>query len=131
MKTPRLYADPDCWAFQLQFPDEFASYGCGPGGVGDYLVPDTIHGLRVQNACRIHDWGYRHADAASEDDRKRHDVIFRFNLIRIVDFYTTSKLMKRLRYRRVKTYYDMVRIFGGPAYWEERNTDVLMRTMDF
>ena len=41
----KLFADPDCWKFKEKFSDEFQSYGCGPGGVGDFLVPDTGQGL--------------------------------------------------------------------------------------
>ena len=124
----KLFADPKCWKFKEIYPDEFASYGCGPGGVGDFFVPDTVWGLSIRSACRIHDWGYRHSPGASEDDRHRHDRILKNNALRIVDHHTRWGLLKRLRYRRVQTYYTMVRKFGSPAYWEERNTDIEYRS---
>ena len=116
-----LFADAECWEFKAKFPGEYANYGCGPGGVGDFLVPDTVWGLSIRDACRIHDWGYRHCEEASEEDRKRHDRILRNNSQRIVSAGTKWQWLKKLRYRRVLTYYQMVRGLGGPAYWNERN----------
>jgi hypothetical protein len=120
MKTD-LFADAACWEFKQQHPDAFDSYGCGPGGVGDFLVPDTVWGLSIRGACRVHDWGYRHAEDESEDDRNRHDRILRNNAQRIVEANTKWGWLKTLRRRRVLTYYKMVDSFGGPAYWNERN----------
>lgn len=125
-----LFADAECWIFKRDFPDEFASYGCGPGGLGDFLVPDTVWFLSIRDACRVHDWGYRHCKDASEDDRARHDRILKNNGQRIVDFHTESKFLKKLRYRRVLTYYKMVRSFGSPAYWSERNSSDEMQSVD-
>ena len=119
----KLFADYGCWEFKKKFPDEFKSYGCGPGGVGDFLVPDTVYGLSIRDACRIHDWAYRHSLGDSDEDRKRHDRILMNNSLRIVDAGTKFWIIKKLRYRRCKTYYQMVRAFGGPAYWSERNSD--------
>ena len=121
MKKVELFADAECWEFKWQHPEEFASYGCGPGGIGDFLVPDTVYGLSIRDACRVHDWGYRHCKNASEDDRARHDRILKNNSQRIVDFHTKNWLLKKLRYRRVLTYYYMVKNFGSTAYWSERN----------
>ena len=132
MKTLRLFADPECWEFKKKFPDEFESYGCGPGGEGDFLIPDTVYiTVSIRDACRIHDWGYRHGPGASEDDRKRHDQILKNNALRIVDNKTNWRLMRWLRYRRVQTYYTMVRKFGSPAYWEDRNKDDEVKSVDF
>ena len=122
MKELSLYADAECWEFKWAHPEEFASYGCGPGGIGDFFVPDTVWFLSIRDACRIHDWGYRHCEEASEEDRARHDRILKNNAERIVDFYTKSKKLKKLRYRRVLTYYQMVKNFGSKAYWSERNS---------
>jgi hypothetical protein len=116
-----LFADAACWEFKWAHIDEFMSYGCGPGGFGDFLVPDTVWGLSIRDACRIHDWGYRHCEGASEEERAKHDRILKNNSLRIVDYHTKWSLLKRLRYIRVETYYKMVRAFGAPAYWSERN----------
>jgi hypothetical protein len=118
-----LFADAECWEFKEKFPDEFKSYGCGPGGLGDFLIPDTVWFLSIRDACRIHDWGYRHSPGCSDEDRKRHDRILLNNSLRIVDANTKFRTLKFFRYRRCKTYYHAVRAFGGPAYWSERNPD--------
>lgn len=116
-----LYYPKRCREFIRQFPDEFKNYGCGPGGIGDYFVPDTVYGLSIREACRIHDWCYRHANEASEKNRKQHDVLLKENATRIVFSRGGWNLIVRLRLRRVKIYYKMVRAFGGPAYWSERS----------
>ena len=121
MKELKLFGDPECWKFKEEHPEEFKSFGCGPGGFGDFLVPDTVWGLNITDACRNHDWGYRFAHDCSEEGRARHDRILRNNGIKIVRFHTKNWLLRKLRLRRVQTYYTMVRSFGGPAYWEERN----------
>jgi len=120
MSKYSLIADAECWEFKEKFPEEFKAYGCGPGGIGDMLVPDTMWGLSVRDACRIHDWGYRHCEEASEDDRKRHDELLRLNSIIIIETGTKYNWLKTLRLRRAKTYYGMVRKFGKSAYWSER-----------
>ena len=117
-----LFASAECWIFKHDHPDEFAGFGCGPGGIGDFFVPDTVYFLSIRDACRIHDFNYRHTSGIdSEDDRAQADRILKNNCLRIVDYYTKNRLLKRLRYRRVQTYYRMVRAFGSPAYWSERN----------
>jgi hypothetical protein len=118
----KLFADPVCWDFVEQYEDEFMSYGCGPGGVGDYLVPDTMWGLYIGNACRIHDWYYRwDYDNYCEARRNEADRILKNNSIRIINRYTHSNILRKLRYRRAQTYYTMVHNFGANAYWEDRN----------
>lgn len=119
----QLFVPPECQEFIKNHPDEFESYGCGPGGIGDYLVPDTVYGLSIRNACRIHDWGYRHSQDASEEARKAHDKILSYNSARIVKAKTQSQLLLKLRLRRVRTYYQMVRAFGGRAYWDENRNE--------
>jgi len=115
----QLFGDPECWRFKEMFPEVFASFGCGPGGFGDRLVPDTIWFLSVKPACQNHDWGYRFSPGNSEEDRFRHDRIFLNNMLRIVN--AKGGWLTKLRRRRAKIYYDLVRWKGANAYWEERN----------
>lgn len=119
----KLYAHPLCWEFAKKHPEEFMSFGCGPGGVGDILVPDKIYGLDVSFACKIHDWYYRFHPSNSPDGRLEADSVFKNNLLRIVTIKSSNKFMRWLRVRRCRTYYSMVRFCGGPAYYEERNVD--------
>ena len=119
----KLFVPSECQKFILEHPEEFASYGCGPGGIGDYIVPNTVYGLDINPACQVHDWQYRHSNDASEEARKNHDRTLSYNSMRIVVYNTKNHILYILRRRRVKTYYQMVRAFGGRAYWDEgRNT---------
>lgn len=118
-----LFAAAECWEFKKRYPEEFASFGCGPGGLGDILVPDTIYGLSVNSCCAIHDWYYRYFPGNTEMDRELADRIFKNNMIRLVTAKTKWSWLRRLRLRRVKTYYSMVRFAGATAFFEERNKD--------
>lgn len=115
----KLFADPNCWKFREEHPEEFDSFGCGPGGIGDWLVPDTIWGLSIKIACQIHDWYYRLSPGDTEEDRAAADRILYNNILRIVN--AKGGNLVSLRRLRAKTYYEMVRWFGAPAYWEDRN----------
>jgi len=117
----KLFASEKCWEFKFRHPDVFNSYGCGPGGIGDWLVPDTIYGLSIKPACQIHDWYYRFQRGDSEEDRKKADKIFLTNMLQIVN-ERGNFLIKKLRRRRAKTYYKAVRWLGAAAYFSERST---------
>jgi len=126
----KLFAHPKCWKFIEEHPEEFQSFGCGPGGIGDILVPDRIYGLDVSDACRIHDWYYRFHPSNSPDGRLEADSIFKNNLLRIVKAKSKNKIIRWLRVRRCRTYYSLVRFGGGPAYYEDRNPDSEYRVLD-
>jgi len=113
----KLYAPNECLEFQLSHPEEFESFGCGPGSIGDYLVPDTVWFLSIKKACQIHDWYYR---LWKGTDRKEADKVFSNNMQRIVRNHTKYKWLLKLRLRRCNLYYQMVRKRGGPAFWNER-----------
>jgi len=119
----KLFAHTECWKFKEQHPEDFKSFGCGPGGVGDRLVPDTMYCLNVSDACRIHDWYYRFWPGGEESDRKMADNILLNNLLRIVRAKSRFKVTRWLRERRCHTYYRMVRLCGGPAFHDERNDE--------
>jgi hypothetical protein len=106
-----------------EHPEEFDSFGCGPGGLGDILVPDKMYGLDVSDACRIHDWYYRFYGDNSEGGRREADEILKNNLLRIVRKKSKSRILRWLRTRRCRTYYGFVRFAGGPAYYSERNVE--------
>jgi len=117
----KLFACKECWDFKEAHPEEFARFGCGPGGLGGILVPDTVYFLSIRDACRIHDWYYRFYPSCEEKDRKSADIIFLNNMLRIVVEKTENNLLRLLRKRRCLTYYKAVRLLGGPAYHDDRN----------
>lgn len=119
-----LFAAAECWEFKKRYPDEFATFACGPGdGLAEMLVPNTIYGLSINPCCAIHDWYYRYYPGNTEMDRQLADRVFKNNMIRLVTAQTKWWWLRRLRLRRVKTYYAMVRFAGAAAFFEERNKD--------
>lgn len=90
--------------------------GCGPGGFGDYLVPDTVYFLSIFYACRIHDFMYHFGE--TEAEKRLADSVFLNNMLRIVHAKTKWNWLKKLRARRCRIYYEMVRDYGGPVYWD-------------
>ena len=49
-----LAAPESFWTFQDQDMSA-AVNGCGPGNIGDFLIPDMIYGLSIKPACKIHE----------------------------------------------------------------------------
>ena len=130
MAKVTLYADPRCWKFREDHPEEWKAFGCGPGGFGDKLVPDTMYGLNVSEACRIHDWYYRFYPDSTPSARKMADYAFRNNLIRIVEAKTKNRVLRWVRKRRCQAYYAMVRALGGPAFYSDRNEEEFLKEVE-
>jgi len=90
---------------------------CGPGdGIGDKLVPETLWGLRVTRACRIHDWMYSRMCTTTQ---KTADRIFLNNMRRLVIHGSKIKWLVNLRLTRAKTYYLAVKYGGKSAVTEK------------
>ena len=123
----KLYADKECWEFKEKHPEEFASFGCGPGGWGDFVVPDKILGVSVKQCCEIHDWYYRFYWQDTEEARERADRIFLNNMNRVIRAKSKSPRMRKLRFLMAAGYYKAVRLFGASAYFDERNPDLEYR----
>jgi len=93
--------------------------GCGPGGPGDFLVPDTMYLLTVRPACAIHDWMYYFGE--THDDKEISDRVFLYNMLRIITAKTKWGWLKHLRNRRAYIYFTAVAKYGGPAFWKDKN----------
>lgn len=128
MKPVKLYApekygnQPCCFhdATPEQIREAVGSGGCGPGGIGDYLVPDTMWGLNVKPACTIHDWQY--CWGRTIEDKIKADLNLRDNLVRLIKAQNSWGWLENLRLRRAKTYYEAVKNFGGPAFWSGKSS---------
>jgi hypothetical protein len=128
MDLPKLYAEPECFLFREQYPEDWKFFGCGPGDVGDYLVPDRILGISVRECCRIHDWYYRLWNGTTEQDRETADRIFLNNMLRVINHQESGRWLTRLRSRIAYMYYKAVRRYGAPSFFEERNPNETYRT---
>lgn len=85
--------------------------GCGTKGWKGLLVPETLYGLCVAEACDIHDWMYHVGQ--TEVDRYFADEVFHSNLNRLISKGTWW--MRLLRRHRALHYFSAVREFGrGP-----------------
>jgi len=93
------------------------SWGCGPGGFGDWIVPDTVYGLSVTPACRRHDFRYRYRQNRNNKTRKLDDNEFLANMQIIVDSKTKGFFLRRLRFTRCRTMHWFVRTLGKKAYY--------------
>ena len=111
----KLYAPELYWALTPAGKKEFCN-GCGAKGLG-WMVPESIWGLDISEACNIHDFMY--AMGIDEEDRESADRVFRNNMLRIVK--TGSKWLLPFRVARVLFYYLMIQCVGGVAFWSGKN----------
>ena len=111
-----LYAPASYWNLS---PEERAcSYnGCGTDGWKGKVVPETMWGLNVSRACDIHDHMYKFG--ATEIERDEADRVLLNNLLRIINAH--GGWLTWLRRYRATTYYNFVRKYGGPHYWDGKN----------
>lgn len=93
--------------------------GCGPGGTGDYLVPDTLWFMSVKPACSIHDWMYHFGETV--EDKILADRVFLNNMVRMIKSKRSWGILENLRLRRARTYYLAVKYGGGPSFWSGKN----------
>jgi hypothetical protein len=104
-----LEAPKEYWSTPTEIVDQLTG-GCGPGELGDYLVPDSFLGLSIYPACRIHDfmywWGY---------NQKYCDDLFLKNMKAIIK-HESCTLIKPIRYAMAGFYYRKVRKYGEKFY---------------
>jgi hypothetical protein len=86
--------------------------GCGPGGWGDLLVPDTVIGTDIQPACEIHDWMYYWG--TTREDKNTSDLCLLWNGTSII--IEKHSILDLLRCRRMMTYFQAVSELGEKAF---------------
>jgi hypothetical protein len=119
MKRALLFAPAEYWRLT---PDQHADFcnGCGSNGAG-WLVPDSLLGVCVTEACDIHD--YMYTIGQTIEDKDRADRVLRNNLLILIDEKSTRGPLRWLRRKMAIGYYDAVHDFGGPAFWAGKNPD--------
>lgn len=110
-----LEAPESYWRMSVEYRNRMTN-GCGPGGWKYDLVPDTIWGLDVHDACDIHDWCY--FIGKTESDKQESDDMFLRNLNTIIMAKTDLAITRRLRMRRARKYHWFVVHCGHDAFWE-------------
>ncbi len=117
----KLFAPNTFWEASTTMVNDIA-VGCGPGsGWKEKLVPDTMYGLDISEACVIHDWMYYEGE--THEDKERADRVFMNNLNRIIGERGKNSFIftNFLRRRRATTYYRAVKYFGGSAFWNGKD----------
>jgi hypothetical protein len=122
--VPKLYAPQGYWKLSLEAKRNLCN-GCGTRGVVGILIPDTLYGLRITEACFIHD--YMYVVGTNHADKKEADRVFLYNMLRITHARTSSRILTWLRRRRAREYYLAVKTFGGPAFWAGKNSEMTYR----
>ena len=96
--------------------------GCGTSGWKGKVVPETMWGLDISEACQRHDWMYHHGK--TQADKELADLVFLRNLVRIIN--KKGGWLKWPRRYRAMTYYNFVADFGDAAFWaDKQNPDKL------
>lgn len=93
--------------------------GCGTKGIGK-VVPEHIWGVCITTACYIHDFMYHIGETIA--DKEEADRTFLNNMIRLIENESKFFLAKRIRLRCAYGFYAAVRDFGGPAFWNAKNS---------
>ncbi len=93
--------------------------GCGPGTIGDWLVPDTAYGESFTLMCEIHDFMY--AEGLTQEEKQFADRCMQYNgnvLIQNAPFTgeVEDQALDVARVYRVTTYYLAVFYKGGSSF---------------
>lgn len=99
--------------------------GCGSGW-NEKLVPDTVYGLSIKEACCPHDFSYEFG--GTQEDKDIADLELLENTLEIINNYTVANQVGRLNKlkcamyphwlarHRAMTYYDAVVRAGGSSF---------------
>lgn len=114
-QTGTLFAPPSFKTTPIGLLAEVCN-GCGSASAKIDFVPDRIYGTYIGEACHIHDWMYH--EGSTIDDKDEADRSFLNNILRLIKkrrkWYKPMFLMRT----RAKNYYNGVKLFGGPAFWD-------------
>ena len=123
MNKAILWAPAEYWDLTPAQKKEICN-GCGTKGIVGYVVPDSLWGLCITEACNIHDYMYEAGETIEE--KYEADRVFLNNMLRLVDTSIVWPL-RVLRTRAAVKYYYAVRDCGGPAYWAGKNNPENLR----
>ena len=117
MKEAYLYAPKEYCELTPETKKRIVN-GCGAANARFDFVPDRIWGLKITEACNIHDFMYQMG--ATNEDKEIADRVFLNNLVRLIK--AKGGILKPLRMIRAKEYYLAVKFFGASAFWEGKNS---------
>jgi len=98
--------------------------GCGPGGWKFDIIPDKLLGLSIAATCDIHDWDYAVGQTVADKDAA--DRVFLNNALRTIEaasgWWNRRYTVRNARRCMAWGYYQAVHWFGGPAFWQGKNS---------
>jgi hypothetical protein len=113
MKFP-LYAPFEYWNASAEERTRHCN-GCGSDlDLSGKLVPDTLYGLNIREACCIHDWMYSFGKTAG--DKYFSDAVFMMNMASII-VRSSTWVMKILRLLRAAKFYSAVVLHGEASFF--------------
>ena len=114
-----LFAPESYWKLTEQQRKD-ACNGCGTKGIIGHVIPDSLWGLDIREACNVHDWMF--AVGETIEDKDEADRVFLNNMLRLVDAGSKNWFTRMIRSRAAVKYYYAVRDCGGPAFWQGKNS---------
>ena len=96
---------------------------CGPGKLGDKLVPDSPLGLELSKCCVAHDMAYK-----DPGPRARFDCDLEFLYCMLGQARKHAGLKEAVFVRIAIRYYGAVRMLGWIAWWRCRRREMQKRT---
>jgi len=108
VSTVRLEAPEEYHEADPAEVDEVVN-GCGPESVS-FLVPDSILGVDISGACRVHDWEYHEG----RRPRKEIDTRFLRNMLILID--ARGGIMRHIRRIIARWYWRSVKNAGEVFY---------------
>ena len=106
--------------YSLRAPSGFLEWvknndcGCGPGKFGNRIVPNSILGISIKEACCIHDMMYRMCN--NENEKILADLELFGNGVRIINQKSKNKFTSFLRAIIISWYFLAVFYGGGSAF---------------
>lgn len=127
MLTAQLYAPASFVSASTRVRSRVTN-GCGPAGWKYQLIPDRIWGLDIRIACDVHDWMYSAGETI--EDKDAADRTFHNNILRLIAAAGGPWWLQKLRRMAAYRYYKAVSIAGGPAFWQGKNLNTELFTVE-
>jgi len=101
-------------------PLDYKGNGCGPSGWKGDLVPDSLGGIDISEACCIHDYDYEMGGV--EEDRERANMHFLLNMLTIIHRDDTWLTNEGVAIKWATNYY-MAVVEYGKEYFNYKVTE--------
>lgn len=116
VKEYGLYVPPQFKEYSYNQISDYVG-GCGPGGTGDYVVPDTAYFfVNIKPACFVHDFYYSVFMPRTIECKEESEQVFLHNMKLIVDAHHRWRWLTELRYLRVAKYAYMTDKLGWSSF---------------